>query len=155
MAKPANANTEKSKQNDYAAKPTHDDEDSEFYIRSTSFAGSAIENQPTSRPWIADSGTGHTICGDIGSMIEYIPYREGDVRYSYVTSGGTSATAEGFGYALIRCELDNGRHNDIITKAYYNRLDVSTETAKTEDDIWHHQKKNQLLTMDGDDIIVQ
>jgi hypothetical protein len=146
-----------SKENDDTANPTHDDEGNERYIGSTSFAGSAIENQSPSRPWIADSGAGHTICGDIGSMIEYIPYRTGDTRYSYSTSGGTSATAKGFGYALIRCELDNGRHNDIITKAYYNPdVDVnlySTERAKSEDGIWHHQKKNQLLSMDSDDII--
>jgi hypothetical protein len=102
-------------------------------------------------PWIADSGTGHTICGNIGSMIKYTLYRAGDVRYSYATSGGTSATAEGFGYALIRTM-------GVITTSSQRRTTVdvnfySTERVKSEDGIWHHPKKNQPLSMDGDDII--
>ena len=84
-------------------------------------------------------------------MIKYTLYRAGDVRYSYATSGGTSATAEGFGYALIRTMGVITTSSQRCTTVDLNLY--STERAKSEDGIWHHPKKNQLLSMDGDDII--
>jgi hypothetical protein len=81
---------------------------------------SSIQNaNSTKKEWIIDSGASRHICIDEEALVDYTPYQPHEIPYTWSTSDGRKATAEGYAKARINMALPDGSTNEIVVNCVY------------------------------------
>jgi hypothetical protein len=102
--------------------------------------------------WIADTGSGESICNNRSMFTEFSDTND----YSYATAGPAIENCKGKGKVLLKFKKDDGSTNDLIIDAFYNPNSpcnlFNAERAKFQYGLYYHGKHGTLNSCQDDSV---